>query len=250
MAFFSVEFYAKALARKTKIDLVVPSLNLQGCLRNKDDNYYCNKKDKFSLLVCLHGFGDNEKSWTSNSSIIKLCEDNGIAACFINGENKWYLNMGPIDDFYSLIERDLFDFLYGNFRFLDKDMPRVICGVSMGGYGALYHYLKNTDKYLGCVALSPATKPDYIDEEKYGSLRDLFLATKGKKLNLYLSIGTNDFIIDASKELDKFLINNGIDARYHYIDNCDHSWNTWNNQLEDVIEYLKSIGIKKTLTKA
>ena len=106
---------------------------------------------------------------------------------FINGENKWYLDMGPIDNYYSLIEEEVTDFLYGNFSCLSKDMPLIIAGVSMGGYGAMYHYLKNTSKYSACIALSPATRPDHIDESKYGSLKDLFLKEKDNIEFLYNS---------------------------------------------------------------
>ena len=51
----------------------------------------------------LHGFGDDLKAWQNNTQVIKLCEENKIAACFVNGENKWYLDLGPIDNYYSLI---------------------------------------------------------------------------------------------------------------------------------------------------
>ncbi len=245
MATFNIDFYVKSLGRKTRLDLVIPSLNLHGCLKNNDENYYQNLNEKYPLMICLHGFGDNEKGWQNNSSIIKMCEENKIAACFINGENKWYLNMGPIDDFYSLIERDVIDFLYGNFNCLSKKMPLAIAGVSMGGYGALYHYLKNTDKYNACIALSPATKPDYIDESKYGTLKELFIANKDKKLNVYLSIGMNDFIYQASKEFDNYLEENNIGVRYKFIEGCDHSWTTWAKEMAKVFTYLKEVKFYK-----
>jgi putative tributyrin esterase len=238
MATYSVEFYPKSLARKVRVDVVIPSLDLRGCLGNKDDEYYQNKKEKYPLIIFLCGFGDNEKSWQNNTKIISLCEKKGIAACFVNGENNWYLNRGPILDYYSFLERDLTDFLYGNFSFLSKEMPLIIAGVSMGGYGALYHYLKNTSKYQGCIALSPATKPDYIDETPYGTLRDLFLSQKGKHLNIYLSIGEKDFIIDASRKLDEFLSENQIDCRYKYVPGADHSWSTWDKEVLIAIDHL------------
>lgn len=172
--------------------------------------------------------------WQCNTPIIKMCEENGVAACFINGENKWYLNMGPIDDFYSLIERDVTDFLYGNFKCLSKDMPLIIAGVSMGGYGALYHYLKNTDKYAACVALSPATKPDFLDEAKIGSLRDLFLAKKEENLNIYLSIGTKDFIYAPSMDLNAFLKENETGVAYRVVEDADHSWTFWSKEIHEV----------------
>ena len=238
MAHFQIETFLKAVARKVNFDVVIPTLNLQGCLSNKDDNYYSNLDAKYPLAIFLHGFGDNEKGWQNNSQIIKLCEEHKVAAVFVNGENKWYLNMGPIDDFYNLIERDLLDFLYGNFKCLDKDMPLAVCGVSMGGYGALYHYLNNSSKYYCAVSLSPATKPDYMDE-KY-SLKNVALAHKGEKLNVYLSVGEEDFIINASKDLDKYFADNQIDISYRYVSG-NHSWTTWDNEVFKVFEYFKEI---------
>ena len=241
MALLTVDFHTKSLARRTKMDVFIPSLNLGGCLKNQDPNYYQNNIEEYPLVIFLHGFGDNEKAWQMNTQILKLCEDYKIAACFINGENKWYLNLGPIDNYYNLIEEEVLDFLYGNFRCLSKNKPLVIAGVSMGGYGALYHYLKNTDKYAACVSLSPAVRPDRLDESQFGTLRDLFLENKGKDLNVYLSVGESDFIIESSKQMNEFLIQNNIGVEYKFIPNRDHSWYTWAQEVFNVIEYLGNI---------
>ena len=212
MAKLTLEFHTKSLARRTRLDLVIPSLNLGGSLKNQDNNYYQNRTEKFPLIIFLHGFGDDEKAWQNNTQVIKLCEENKIAT----------------------------DFLYGNFTCLSKDMPLFIAGVSMGGYGALYHYLKNTDKYAACVALSPAIRPDRLDESKFGFLRDLFLENKESKLEVYLSVGENDFIIESSKGLNQFLIENNVGVEYKFIPNCDHSWLTWAQEIFPVFEYLKN----------
>ena len=223
------------------MDLFIPSLNLGGCLRNRDPNYYQNNKETYPLIIFLHGFGDNEKAWQMNTQILKLCEDHKIAECLINGENKWYLDLGEIESYYTLVEEEVLDFLYGNFSCLSKDRPLVIAGVSMGGYGALYHYIKNTDKYACCVALSPALRPDRLDESKFGTLKDLFLAKKGEKLNVYLSVGEADFIIESSRAFNEFLISNELGVEYKFIPNRDHSWYTWAHEVFDVIEYLEKI---------
>lgn len=241
MAHLTVEFHTKSLARKTRMDLFLPTLNLGGCLRNQDVNYYQNSQETYPLILFLHGFGDNEKGWQNNTQILKICEEKKIAACFINGENKWFLNMGPIDNYYALLEEEVLDFLYGNFRCLSGQRPLVIAGVSMGGYGALYHYLKNVDKYAACVALSPALKPDRLDETKYGTLRELFLQNKGKKLNIYLSVGESDFIIDSARQFNEFLQSNQLGVEYKFIPNCDHSWFTWAQEVFSVVEYLEDI---------
>ena len=241
MALFTVDFHTKSLARRTRMDVFIPSLNLGGCLKNQDPNYYQNNQDTYPLIIFLHGFGDNEKAWQMNTQVLKLCEDKGIAACFINGENKWYLNLGPIENYYSLVEDEVLDFLYGNFSCLSKEKPLVIAGVSMGGYGALYHYLKNVDKYAACVALSPAIKPDRLDESEIGTLKDLFMENRGKDLNVYLSVGESDFIIENSREFNEFLIENDLGVEYKFIPDRDHSWFKWAPETFEVMKYLEEI---------
>ena len=240
MALLTVDFHTKSLARRTRMDVFIPSLNLGGALKNQDVNYYQNNNETYPLIIFLHGFGDNKKAWQMNTQILKICEDRKIAACFINGENKWYLDMGPIENYYSLVEEEALDFLYGNFSCLSKEKPLVIAGVSMGGYGALYHYIKNVDKYAACVALSPAIRPDRLDESKFGTLRDLFLECKGKDMNVYLSVGECDFIIESSREFNEFLIQNELGVEYKFIPSCDHSWYTWAHEIFEVIKYLEN----------
>ena len=60
MARYTVDFYSKSLLRRFKIQVIIPSLNLAGTMQNKDEEYYQNRKDKFPLMICLNGFGDNE----------------------------------------------------------------------------------------------------------------------------------------------------------------------------------------------
>lgn len=242
MARFTFDFYSKSLIRRFDVHLIIPSLNLGGTLQNKDKEYYQHRDKKFPLMICLNGFGDNDRAWQNYTHIDELCEKNGVAAVFINGQNKFYLNQGPLDNYYDLVEEDVLDFLYGNFNNLSKESPLIITGISMGGYGALYHYINNPDKYDYCFALSPATKPDMLDEEVYG-LRNHFLKVKGKKLNCYISVGEKDFIIEASRKLNDHLKENEIDSSYKFIPNFDHSWSLWREEIVEVFNILKTKGL-------
>lgn len=242
MATFQCEFIPKSFGRKVKFDVIIPSQNLGEALSNKDPNYYENRETKFPLVIFLCGFGENEKSWQQGSAAAYLCEKYKIAGVFIAGENKWYHNNGQIEDHYGFLEVDLLDFIYGNFKNLSREMPLGIAGVSMGGYGTLFHYLKNVDKYTAAAALSPATKPDFMDESKVGTLRELFVQNKDKNLNIYLSIGDKDFIYGASMELNQFLKDNDVPVQYKVIPNADHSWMTWNFEAFEIFEYFKNKG--------
>ena len=64
-------------------------------------------------------------------------------------------------------------------------------------------------------------------------------------MNIYLSVGESDFIIDSSKDLDDFLTKNEIGVNYKFIPGKDHSWYTWAQEVFEVIEYLKNKNIIK-----
>ena len=69
-----------------------------------------------------------------------------------------------------------------------------------------------------------------------------YLAKNEKKKNVYLSVGKNDFIIGASKDFDQFLIDNEIGFSYRYLENKDHSWKTWREEIYNVFDYLSENG--------
>ena len=46
MARFTADFYAKHLARRVSVTLVIPSLNLHETLANKNKNYYQENTEK------------------------------------------------------------------------------------------------------------------------------------------------------------------------------------------------------------
>ena len=48
------------------------------------------------------------------------------------------------------------------------------------------------------------------------------------------------FIVESSKQLNEFLIENEIGVEYKFIPNCDHSWSTWAQEVFKVFEYLKN----------
>lgn len=243
MARYSIEFASKYLGRRINFDLMIPTLTFHEALGNKNERYYEEREEKFPLIVFLCGFGENRQSWQRNCDITDLADRNRFACLFVEGENSWYLNRGQISNYEDLVDIELLDFVYGNFKNLDRNLPLIICGQSMGGYGSLQHYLRHTDLYDACIALSPATKADQIDENEFGgSLRDNFLKVKDKKLNIYLSVGEKDFIIGASKELDAWLKENHIGVSYRFIPNADHSWSTWRKEVAKIVNFLKNKG--------
>ena len=240
MARFNVRFMSKALLRKTEVNVIIPSLDLHGALSNKNPQYYREGGKKYPLILLLSGFGDDGEGWILNSEISSLCDEYGVAAAMIGGENKWYLDFSATDNFHAYISEELPDFLYGNFALLDRHIKPVIGGVSMGGYGALYNLLKSPANYSAAMALSPAVKPDdIIDESKYGTLKELFSAANGKLPPLYLAVGDKDFIYRPSCEFNEWLKANVAGASYRFVEGYGHSWDLWRLEIKNFLDMLR-----------
>lgn len=228
--------------RKTVVELVMPSLALHEAMRINDPEYYQKDTEKFPLFLMLSGFGEDKDSWLIQGNLMNLCEKYRIAAVSIGGEDKWYLDSTPIDNWHTLLEQELPDFLYGQFAKLDSSRKPIICGVSMGGFGALWNGMTNPQAYSGIISMSPATRADgYMnDESRFPSLKTLFLNTKGTLPYVALSIGENDFIIEPTRQLDAWLEENQIGIRYRFVPDYPHSWDFWREEIEYVLTDMKN----------
>ncbi len=240
MARFNLRFLSKHLLRRTEVNLVIPSLDLHGAISQKDASYYQNSTERFPLIIALSGFGDDNEAWIRNTDVVALCDKYRVAVAMVSGENKWYLDSSPVDNWHSFLSQELPDFLYGNFSKLDPG-KRILAGVSMGGYGALYNGLKTPDLYSAILSLSPALRPEgYLDQAKAGSLQDLFLAAKDKLPYIYLAIGDKDFIFDQSAVFNSWLQENIPGVAYRVVEGYGHVWELWAKELENFLQTLKN----------
>lgn len=244
MARFLVEFQSKYLLRKTEVIVYVPTQNLQETIRRTDKHYYENNKDrKYPLLVLLSGFGGSKTAWEQKSTICEYALEHNLAVALVGGENKWYMNFNPTDNWEDFLNIELPDFIYGNFSAISSERPLYLAGCSMGGYGALRNYLLNINKYKAVGVFSPAIQPDNDLEGVLGvkRLKDIILETKDIKKNVYLSIGTKDFVYRQSMEFDKFLEECGCGFRYKSIEGYDHSYTLWDKECRSFIDYIEKL---------
>lgn len=244
MARMTVSFFSKSLLRKTEIMVIVPTLTLQEAMKVNGDDYYQSSTDKYPLFIMMAGFADEKEAWLTQGNIQNVCDKYKIAAVLLESENKWYLDCSPIDNWHTFVEKEIPDFVYGNFSRVDSSKRPVICGDSMGGFGALWNGLTSPDKYSAIISLSPALKPDgYLDSEQFASLKDLFLKNKGNMPIVYLSVGDQDFIINASMEMDNWLKENEIGVRYEVVPGHGHNYDFWRVEFEKILADIKNRNI-------
>lgn len=119
---------------------------------------------KFPVVYLLHGYSEHYMQWSSIINLQQLADQYGFAIVTPEGFATFYLN-SPVDP--SSQYEDFFyeELVPKNHQLIPVDDKNIfISGLSMGGFGALYHFIRHTDYYNTAAATSGAL---HIDPDKF-----------------------------------------------------------------------------------
>jgi len=190
------------------------------------------KKVKVPAVILLHGFGGNYKQWNNIMDAQKYADEYGyILICPDGLVKSWYLNSPAKADWQ-----------YENF-FFDELMPKIktdfpidtsnlfITGLSMGGHGALWLFLKHTEAFKSAGSTSGGINlrdaigkfgvPELLgnpekDSEiwlKYSVIQNIDKLA-GSKKGIIFDCGSGDFFYDSNNEMKKKCDSLKINATY------------------------------------
>jgi len=178
----------------------------------------------YPFLYLLHGYeyGDQshlDRYWVQKGNARSIARDymlkGGVPMVIImpNGLDSFYV--GAYEQYF---EEELMDAVEKAYHCNGK---RAIAGLSMGGYGTLYHALKYPSKFTYAYAMSPAVMGDMsalIDVQDDKSVFPSFT----------IEVGLQDFVVDnsASEALCQYMKNHGIDCEW-VTRAGSHDWNFW-----------------------
>jgi S-formylglutathione hydrolase FrmB len=130
---------------------------------------------------------------------------------------------------------------------------RFICGLSMGGYGALRLGAVHAGKFAGISAHSSITDytqmRDFIEEplESFeltggspSSVLEVMLANKSRLPPIRFDCGTEDGLIEYNRALHRDLDAAGIAHAYEEFPGA-HTWEYWNEHLADSLKFFSGI---------
>ncbi len=126
--------------------------------------------EKTAIIILLHGYGGDYKQW---SNIIDLQEYankyNFTIVCPDGGKDSWYFDSPLQKDskFESFFIKDYLPYLKENFK-IDTNAI-FISGLSMGGHGAMYLFLRNPNLFASAGSTS-GTLDLHASGLKYSSL--------------------------------------------------------------------------------
>lgn len=259
MALIHTHFSSAALGRCVGCEVILPqkSSNLIGMESEKSE--------KTPVLWLLHGASDDETIWQRRTSIERYVSPLGLAVVMPSVEVSGYANLAHGGRFYDYVAKELPEIMRGFFGFSDKREDNYICGLSMGGAGALKIGLANPGKYsvIGCLSagifnrrLPEDTKNidpvknrrayiQYDGRDLEGSEEDL-IGNAGKIIEkglpvprIYHSTGSEDFLLEAAHFTRDFF--GGFEGNpFDYVYEEDpgaHTWEYWDDHIQKFLRY-------------
>lgn len=234
MSYFKTEFYSNCLSRFVSLDIFIPNDFPWG----KPEQKYLDRG--MGCMFMLHGWTGSAGRW----SIEDLARRYNFAIVSPNGENSFYLDTPVTGHKYcSYVGSELVEFVRDTFGIAKNRELTAVCGLSMGGFGALHTGAAFPENFGYIGAMSSAFIVDQVSKMKPGcdeglanyeyyryffgdpekvlesdaDPRVLFRRIKAQNKEMpkiYVCCGTEDFLIEENRSLNKFFTEENIEHIY------------------------------------
>ena len=251
MALFTMNIYSVNLGMQAKVNVVIPQKFNTGEIGVEGG-----KKDNgFKCLYLLHGLSDDETIWLRRTSIERYAAQYGICVVMPCGDKSFYTDMKYGSKYYTYISEELPKLISEFFHVSDKKEDTFIAGLSMGGYGALKVAMKNPDRYCKVAGLSSVADIKAVTERFHDTFvpifgedvnipdeEDLFKISEAcnknpEKPEIYLGVGTEDFLYESNQKFKKHLENIGYEFTYRESAGM-HNWFFWDEYIQYVLKWM------------
>lgn len=239
----TVVTHSQAMNKDIKAIVVVP------------DAYSPEKR--LPVLYLLHGYSGNYADWINNAPAIKDLVDYHqiLVVCPDGNFSSWYLD-SPIDTawkYETYVAKELVAWVDAHYGTRKNSTGRGICGLSMGGHGALYLAIKHPDVFGATCALSGGVNlvpfPNNWDIAKrlgpmdknperwqQNSVVNMVNWIKPNTLAIALDCGKDDFFYPANLQLHQKLDEEHI-AHDFTVRPGAHNWAYWSNAIKFQMQF-------------
>lgn len=222
-------------------DVEVPSVNLggdNGLISLYLPADYQTSGKRYPVLYLLHGMWGNQNDWINNSmnticnNIIATGECSELIVVMPYGANDFYVDGStPGIKWDTYFHEELIPFVESNYPCRTDRSSRAIAGLSMGGYGTVYHAFTYPEKF--CVAYAMSGAVEGIGNPATPSLETIF-TQKGYTSDMFdslpeltLECGKQDQLCySANVNTNAFLTSVGFEHTYLIRDGV-HDWDFW-----------------------
>jgi len=260
MSLIKVEMFSNSLQRPVMFEMFMPISFRTDPLAPPNPHYDRPCKTVF----VLHGFTGWGRGW---DHMYELGMKYNLALVFPSVENCFYLDLDASAFKYgTFVGVELIEYIRKTFSLCQEKEDTFICGLSMGGFGAIHLGLSYPETFGKIAALSSALiiygisgmKPgeetpianyDYY-RNVFGDLENVYESDKNpetlvKKLQaegkpippIYMACGTEDFLLPNNRQFHKFLTENNVDVSYTESPG-NHDMDFWNVYFEESFKWM------------
>ena len=214
-------------------------------------NSYKKKIIHFPVVYLLHGFDGSYNNWIKQVPEINEYADRyqSIIVCPDGATDSWYFD-SPVDTAYryeTYIALEVVHYIDQNYRTIADRKHRAICGLSMGGHGALFLALRHPDTFgaagsmSGGVDLSQSKNlfalikrigDTTVNAREWHDLTIINLIEHftNTSVKIIFDCGNKDFFIDGNRMLHRKM--SELNIPHDFIERPgEHSWEYWKNAL-------------------
>ncbi|MBO7435956.1 esterase family protein [bacterium] len=209
------------------------------------------EKKPQKILYLLHGLSDDYSSWSRNTSLERYWEkySKELTVVCPDGGRSFYSDArdGHGGNYESFFTEELFPYVEAHLPAKYSREDRAICGLSMGGYGALRLGLKNPGYFGAIGSFSGAVDSRrYLERPEFSARlwdEDSRLEVIAKDLKpeefprIKMLCGTEDFLLEHNRAFDKWLTEAGAAHEYTEFPG-HHNWLFWDTHLPEMLAFL------------
>ncbi|MDG1890893.1 MAG: alpha/beta hydrolase-fold protein [Verrucomicrobiota bacterium] len=211
-----------------------------------------NEEGIIPVLFLLHGFGDDETTWTEvgrahciADNLIAAMQAKPMIIVMPNG-HPLPLPQGDGLENYGLENRRLLDaqirielmpFLQAHYPVAGESVQTAIAGLSMGGGHALNIGIRRPDMFQWVAGFSSSAPQGNLDIQ-FGNLKRLDPSKRPKLL--WMACGKDDFLLDRNEVFVAWLKQQAIPHTW-LLSEGGHDWRVWRRYLTQLLPMLFTV---------
>ena len=227
------DYYSPVLKRVRRLRVYTPP------------GYEASSYKRWPVLYLMHGTGDTEATWTEFGRA-NYISDNLIArqacipAIIVMPDGHAYLHDEEGDGLRNLVamESDMLNAVVPFVDHLYRTVPdanhRAICGLSMGGFQAMFIGLRNQKSFAWVAGMS-AYVPD-VEKNCADALKNAEATNANLRL-FWHQTGRKDYLLAEQRKFEAALEKHGIKRQFR-ITPGDHDWDVWRGYLGELLPLL------------
>ncbi|MCC5913730.1 MAG: esterase family protein [Balneolaceae bacterium] len=236
----------------------------------------------YPVLYLMHGMTGDYTDWVVKGEVMRIAGE-----AVLNGDSPEVIIVMPdglYDAFYinnydgsfkweDFFHEEFMPEIEDRYRIMANRNSRLIAGLSMGGYGAMYHAVKYKEKFSAVYAMSaafleveplqegeergewsrdfnlktwgPENEEGYPENYKEHSIQEIFKAMSDDEITnrqaplpaIFIDCGDDDFLLEENMNLVAILNSRGVPFEFRVRDG-GHTWEYWRTALEKTMVFV------------